>query len=311
MYRLLREQCDGDGGSSGGSSGSRSNRDVKFNLFGSGEDDVHRGSAAVRRTVIHCYAVAASCLCAGWMIGTWNLYGNLIGEGFVWKADMVMLGGQSNRRSSNPHDPKPHSNPNVQQSVGTVSMLVVGLSSLLFVCLPPLLSVDVGTKRTSNIAGKLFVLHAAGTVAAECLLLPHVLGRVGGSSASSENVLRSTVHVFVTSLCGVTLAWYMSRKSSSRTSGRHRRTNNTPWFRSLPIQDSWMAACIYASKMASLLPADTRKSGNQSSEVGAALGTFCMLATLTAPFVWYDPPVDVDDVYGTKPGEVGAGGALR
>ena len=236
----------------------------------------HGSRGSHRRSAVLCFAASSLCFLLGWCHGSWCSYGSLSGAGFVWRADMAMVQGIHGGGDS------------VEKNVSTTSMLIVGLSVVLVLLLPLLLSVDLGTGKTTKLAGKLFVLHAAGTVAAECLLLQHVHERIGGATHGGAHghggslhggVLASTLHVIATSTCGIVLAWCLSSSSSS--------SRASTWFRALPTQDAWMAACIYASKTASLLP---QREQSSSSDIGAALGTFCILATLTAPFAWYDPP---------------------
>jgi hypothetical protein len=242
---------------------------AKMNLYGK---DMHSGSL-VRREIIQNYLIAVCCIVIGWFIGCWKSYGNLTGKGFVWEGQMMLLGGSLSGSGSSSDS----SSSSVKQSVATVSLFVVLLNGLIFIALPLLLSYDIGNKKTAKIAGKLFVLHAAGTVMTECLLSPYISGRIGHSG-----MYRSTLHVLLTSVCGFILSWCMSSMSLSN----YRKKKKYIWFRSLPVQDSWMAACIHTSKLASLLPTT-----NTSDDISAALGTFCMLTTLTAPFVWYDPGV--------------------
>ena len=274
VYRLIRD-----------THGNNKRRSIKMDLFGKGED--LNSSSLIRREIIQNYIAATLFLFVGWFVGCWQSYGNLMGAGFVFEAEIMMLGGRNGGLSSSSSSSSSNSgkqqNQTTQQPIGIISLCVVGLSALLVVLLPPLLSFDFGTRRTSKIAGKLFVLHAAGTVVAECLLIPHVDGRInsgrrGSGGGGGGGMFRSTLHVVLTSLCGVALAWCLS-------------LGKRKWFRTLPVQDSWMAACIYASKMASLLPSGGSNNNNSTNnDVGAALGTFCILATLTAPFVWYDSP---------------------
>ena len=241
-----------------GCNDSHSSRQSGLHLMYGGDDDHVIIALRRRRSMIWYSVIATICFLVGWMHGTWMSYGSLVGDGFVWEADVPLLGGIDGEM--------------LKQPVRITSMLAVGLGALLFVLLPPLLSVDVGSQRTNKLAGKLFVLHSAGTVVLECILIPHVHGTV-----SRGGLALSSLHVVLTSVCGICIAWCLSRDIKGRK-----------WFRRLPVQDAWMAACIHASNLAALLPA--KDGSTKSGEVSVALGTFCILATLTAPFAWYDPP---------------------
>ena len=264
VYGLIR----GDEWNSNASNSQKNSFDFDFDIDMNFNSSHHRNRSSRRKKMILYYVVAMLCTTMGWMHGTWNTYGSLTGAGFVWEADIPLLGGIEGNT--------------FKQPVRMTSLIAVGLNAVLFVLLPLLLSVDIGTKRTSKIAGKLFVLHSAGTIVSECLLIPHVHGTVGHNGLST-----SIVHVLLTSFCGLCIAWCLSHGKKY-------------WFHRVPVQDSWMAGCIYLSKLATLLPKKTSVEEDVNMKgVGAALGTFCILATLTAPFVWYDPP-EKDNINGQK-----------